>query len=174
MLPFTWRLHHENALCNLYMMLSLYLFFCPLAEWQPSFVWTDTKSKYSFLGETNLNFRWNLVETVTQDIAQYCPATFLRKQAAKILVSPSSWGRSFNCPCEQVLINLISWVRSVQTAFVSWEVIHAQLPHFSEPLSSTIPLCWSFGKGIIFPRLFITVNKGRRGRSNSHSLTNDP
>lgn len=42
MLPFTWRLHHENVLCHLYMMLPLYLFLCPLAEWQASFVWSDT------------------------------------------------------------------------------------------------------------------------------------
>lgn len=129
------------------------LFFCPLAEWQASFVWSCTRLRSSFFGGATLppisdEVLWRQSPNM---LLRYCPATCLRKQAAKILVSSSSsWGRSFRCPCEQMLINLISWVQRVQTAFVSWEVIHAQLPHFSGPLSSTLPLCWSFGKGIIF------------------------
>lgn len=136
------------------MMLPLCLPFLLFLSWvttQFCMEWYKAQVFIPWRSNSPTSFRWNLVETVTQHNAQYCPATCLRKEAAEILASPSSWGRSSHCPCEQVLINLISWVQSVWTAFVSWEVIHAQLPHFSGPLSSTLPLCWSFGKGIIFP-----------------------
>lgn len=119
-------------------MLSLGLpCFCPLADWQASFV-----PKSSFLGGATLpptsgKVLWR--QSSTTLLGFWCPATCLRKR-----------GGCLHCLYEQVLINFISWVQSVQTAFVSWEVIHAQLPHFSGPLSSNLPLCWSFGKGIIF------------------------
>lgn len=113
MFPITWRLYHGNALCNLYMMLP-FVCLCVLGWVTTQFCmeWCKAQVFIPWRSNSPTNFRWNLVETVTQHNAQYCLASCLRKKAAKILVSPSSWGRTFHCPCRQVLIKLISWVQS--------------------------------------------------------------
>lgn len=152
--PTTWSFYHDNVLCNFYVMLSLCLVSVPWLTDKPVLYWTIQGPSPHSLEEqlshqrTDSKVLWR--QSPTPLLGYWCLATCLRKQAAKTQVSPSSWGGSLHCPCEKVLINLISWVQSAQTAFVSWEVIHAKLPHFSGSLSSSLPLCWSFGKGIIF------------------------
>lgn len=98
---------------------------------------------------TNLKALWRQSPT---KLLGYCAYSLVwgKKKQQKPLSHHHCEEAFFHCPCEQVLINLISWVQCVHTAFVSWEVIHVQLPHFPGPLSSTLPLCQSFGKGIRF------------------------